>query len=110
MKGHMTGANKGWMLCAGLLLAAAALAWSPAVWGQASQPGSTSEFLLGKVTSVGTTTIQIDTKDYPLDPAVKIQDAVGHAKRLKDITPGEPVRFHLNEKRIDVIILISSPG
>ena len=110
MKGNMTGANKGRVLCAGLLLGAAALAWSPAVWGQASQPGSTGQYLRGRVTAVGTTTIQIDTKDYPLDPAVRIRDGKGHPRELKDITPGAPVRFHLNEMRLDAIILINSPG
>jgi hypothetical protein len=79
-------------------------------WAQASSPGSTGEFLIGKVTFIGTTTIRIDTADYPLDPAVRIKDGVGHPMRLKDITLGEPVRFHLKDKRIDVIILINSPG
>jgi hypothetical protein len=79
-------------------------------WAQASSPGSTGEFLRGKVTAIGTTTIRIDTTDYLLDPAVSIKDGVGHPRMLKDITLGAPVRFHFKDKRIDVIILINSPG
>ena len=79
-------------------------------WAQVTSPGSTGELRLGKVTAIGKKTIQIENKDYPLDPSVTIKDGVGAPQTLKDIRVGDPVRFHLKRGRIDQLILIMSPG
>lgn len=75
-------------------------------WAQASLP-STEQFPGGTVTAVGSNTIQVDKKDYQLDPKVTIKDLLKKPRSLKDIGWGTSVRFHLNKKgRIDQLILM----
>jgi len=73
-------------------------------WAQAPVSGA-DQFLSGHIRAVGSKTIRIDSKEYPLDPKVTITDLVKKHRSLKDLKPGTPVWFHLTKGRIDRIIL-----
>ena len=84
--------------CAGLLLGAASLAWSPAVWGQGalpalqvqeSQPRAMDRSLEGKQKGVLTKTrdgtVWIDRTAYPLASDAAIQGRSGRTFRIQEL-------------------------
>ena len=84
--------------CAGILIGAAALAWSPAAWGQGaapapqvqeSQPRGMDRDLEGKQKGVLTKakgeTVWIDRTAYPLAPDAAIQGTSGRTVRAIEL-------------------------
>lgn len=70
-------------------------------WAQATATGSSANWPSGMVTGIGTNTIKIDNKNYPLDPKVTVKDQAGNPMTLKELRPGDQVKFHLHKGRID---------
>lgn len=63
-------------------------------------------FKAGQVTGIQGATIQIDNTNYPMVSSVTITDQYENPVSLKDITQGERVLFHLdNKERIDKLVV-----
>ena len=89
-----------------LLLGSLQLSVVPGVSAQKPTPGSITSLPSGQVTAQRVDEIQISNRNYPLDPNVVVIDDAGSPSNLKDLKPGDLVRFHLRQGRVDRIILI----
>jgi hypothetical protein len=60
----------------------------------------------GEVTMNTGTNVVIGGRNYPLDPAVSVQDDEGRRRQINEIVPGMQVRFHVKGERIDLLIMV----
>ena len=73
---------------------------------QTSEPAPLAGFQSGQVTGKSGDTLQINNKDYTLQPDVSVKDEEGNQKELSDVVPGVEVMFPLKQGRIDKLVLI----
>ncbi|MGH7166672.1 MAG: hypothetical protein ACREIS_14230 [Nitrospiraceae bacterium] len=90
-----------------LLLACLQIGVVPAASAQKAPSGSITSLPSGQVTALRIDEIQISDRNYPLDPNVVVSDDAGSPRTLKDLKPGDWVRFHLRQERVDRIIVIN---
>ncbi len=62
-------------------------------------------FKSGMVTSIGSSSIQIDRVDYQLKQGVEIVDHKGQPMPLAEIVFDSAVRFHLKQGQIDMMVV-----
>ena len=75
-------------------------------WAQTTDRSAALSLQEGEVTGVGAKSIQINGKEYTLDPEVVVKDSSGAPRTLKDIVTGDLVQFHVKRTRIDQLILM----
>jgi hypothetical protein len=59
----------------------------------------------GKITAVHGKTVQIDGRDYELQPDVKIQNPEGATMEAHDIRRNALAKFHVKQGRIDMLVV-----
>ena len=94
------------VLLAGVLLGGVPLAMVADGWAQAAAAGATEELRQGKVTALGEQSIQINGKDYPVDPNITVKHASGDAMTLGQVGRGDLVKFHLKKGRLVILIVV----
>ena len=60
----------------------------------------------GVVTATSKAAITINNQQYALDPKVKIEDDEGREIDLNVMAKGDRIKFSLNKKKVDHLILI----
>ena len=79
-------------------------------WADEQPKGGTltpdASFDQGIITKNSGNTIQINGTNYKVDPDIVVEDDEGRTRDLRELTPGVPVQFHLQKKKIDQLIWI----
>jgi hypothetical protein len=70
------------------------------------QGASSTTLQSGEVTTNTGTSVTVGGRNYPLDPAVSVQDDEGRRRQINEIVPGMQVKFHVKGEHIDVLIMV----
>ena len=73
---------------------------------QSVQAGESETLITGKVTGIVPNGIQIDKRNYQLDPEVKVETSEGAAFDINKLPEGAIVKYHLEEGKVDRIVLV----
>lgn len=90
----------------GLTFAETDMSWAQAAPQPPPPFPNMSTFKNGRITGVHGTTVQIDGKDFELQPDVVIKKPEGNEMEVHDIRRNALAQYHLKQGRIDMLVVI----